>query len=149
MSNIATALKQEISRLARKEIRTETEALKKTLGQFRSQIAALRKKVDTLERQLKRTVKGVAKSTPAKSPEEDSSDARLRFRAKGFAQHRKRLGLSAREMGLLLDASALSVYKWETGQARPRAKHLEAIAAVRKMGKREATKRLEEVAAAA
>lgn len=143
MPNIATALKQEISRLARKEIRTEVEALKKASTQYRSQIAALRKKVDALERQLKRTVKGVAKSTPAKPPENSSSEARLRFRATGFAQHRKRLGLSAREMGLLLDASALSVYKWESGQAKPRAKHLEAIAAVRKLGKREAAKRLE------
>ena len=71
----------------------------------------------------------------------------LRFRPAGFAQHRQRLGLSAREMGLLLDASAISVYKWEAGQSRPRATHLAAIASVRKMGKREALQRLEQIAA--
>lgn len=142
MPDIASVLKSEISRLARKEIRQEIDALKKDSAGYRHQIAALRKQVDQLERQLKRTAK------PAQTAEDDQGDTHLRFRAAGFAQHRKRLGLSAREMGLLLDASPLSVYKWEQGSARPRAKHLAAIASVRKMGKREATKRLEELAAA-
>lgn len=85
-----------------------------------------------------------AKAAPSRDVEGTSG---LRFRPSGFAQHRQRLGLSAKDVGLLLDASALSVYKWERGQARPRAKHLEAIAALRKMGKREAQRRLEEMAA--
>ncbi|WP_049791323.1 MULTISPECIES: helix-turn-helix domain-containing protein [Comamonadaceae] len=96
---------------------------------------------------MERQVKKAGKEAPAKVTEDSQDDTSLRFRAAGFAQHRKRLGLSARQMGLLLDASPLSVYKWETGQARPRAKHLQAIAAVRKMGKREASKRLEQLAA--
>lgn len=144
MPNIVSALKAEISRIARKELRSETDSLKKAVAAYRHQIAELKRRIDALERQQKRVVKAI----PSKAPEEDSSDGNLRFRAQGFAQHRKRLGLSAREMGLLLDASALSVYKWETGQTRPRAKHLQAIAAIRKLGKREATKRLEELAAA-
>jgi len=43
--------------------------------------------------------------------------------------------------------SGQSVYKWEDGKARPRAKHLLAIAALRTMGKREAAARLEQLAA--
>lgn len=144
MPNIATALKAEISRLARKEIRSETASLKKTTAQYRLQIAALKRQVDTLERQLRQPGRA-ARETPVESV---AGDVNLRFRAAGFAQHRKRLGLSAREMALLLDASALSVYKWETGQSKPRAKHLAAIAAIRKMGKREASQRLERIAAA-
>lgn len=144
MPNIATALKQEISRLARKELRSETDSLRKAVAQYRSQIAALKRRIDTLERQQKRS----PKASLTEAPDGDSSNANLRFRATGFAQHRKRLGLSAREMGLLLNASPLSVYKWEQGQAHPRAKHLEAIASVSKLGKREAAKRLEELAAA-
>lgn len=143
MPNIATALKQEIARLARKELRTETESLKKAVTGYRKEIAALKRCMEALERQQKR----ITKVTPSKSIEKPEQDVSLRFRATGFAQHRKRLGLSAREMGLLLDASPISVYKWETGQARPRAKHLASIANVRKMGKREATKRLEALAA--
>ena len=38
-------------------------------------------------------------------------------------------------MARLLGVSALSVYKWESGKTRPRAKQIEAIAALRGMGK--------------
>lgn len=141
MPNLATALKAEIGRLARKELRTETESLKRAVAGYRREIAALKRRMEALERQQKRTVAAI----PAKTPEDTEAESNLRFRAAGFAQHRKRLGLSAREMGLLLDASPLSVYKWETGQAKPRAKHLPAIAEVRRLGKREATRRLEEL----
>lgn len=140
MPNIATALKQEIGRLARKELRKETEPLQKALAAYRHQIAEMKRRLDALERQQKKAVKPI----PAKPQEKEAgTDTNLRFRAAGFAQHRKRLGLSAKDMGLLLNASPLSVYKWESGQARPRASHLQAIASVRKLGKREAQQRLE------
>jgi DNA-binding transcriptional regulator YiaG len=142
MPDIASALKSEIARLARKEVRAESDSLKKASAQHRAHIAALRKKTDELERALKRASRGVATT---EREDEGDTDRNLRFRAEGFAAHRKRLGLSAREMGLLLDASYLSVYKWESGQSRPRAKHLQAIAAVRQMGKREANERLQEL----
>jgi DNA-binding transcriptional regulator YiaG len=45
-------------------------------------------------------------------------------------------------MGVLLGVSGQSVYKWEQGKAKPRASQLKAIAAVRKMGKREVAERL-------
>lgn len=143
MPNIASILKEEIQRLARKELKANTEPLKKAVAGYRSEIAALKRRVETLERQARRTSKVVAKAVAAEPGAEGKN---LRFRADGFASKRKNLGLSAREVGLLLDASPLSVYKWETGQARPRAKHLEAIAAFRSLGKREAAKRLEELA---
>jgi DNA-binding transcriptional regulator YiaG len=130
----------EIARLARKEVRAQAGFLKKASAQHRAHIAALRKKTDELERALKRASRGAAKKE-----DQGDGDRSLRFRAEGFAAHRKRLGLSAREMGLLLDASSLSIYKWESGQSRPRAKHLQAIAAVRQIGKREANKRLQEL----
>ena len=45
-------------------------------------------------------------------------------------------------MAQLLGASALSVYKWESGKAHPRAAQLERIASIRQLGKREALARL-------
>lgn len=71
------------------------------------------------------------------------ADGQHRWRAAGFAQHRKRLGLSAADFSKLLEVSALTVYKWESGQVRPREKYMPAIAALRKLGKRAATERLE------
>ena len=42
MANIAAVLKEEISRLSRKETRGETASLKKASAQYRAEIAALK-----------------------------------------------------------------------------------------------------------
>ena len=62
----------------------------------------------------------------------------LRFSAKSLASQRRRLGLSADAIGLLVGASGQSVYNWEAGAARPRVSHLAAIAALRTLGKKQA-----------
>lgn len=51
-------------------------------------------------------------------------------------RRRKKLGISAADMGKLIGVSGQSVYHWETGKTKPRASQLQAIAAVRKMRKR-------------
>lgn len=145
MPNLANLLKAEISRLARKEMRGDATAVKKAVASYRHQIAEMKRRMLALEREVSRLRRGVAPATHTVS--DPHSGSSLRFRPAGFAKHRQRLGLSAREMGLLLNASALSVYKWEQGQARPRQQHLESIAALRKMGKREAHARLEALTA--
>jgi len=139
MPNIGTVLKSEISRVSRKEVRGETQALKKSISQYRSQIADLKRRMQALEQQVKRAGKGGA---PAAQSDEPGSH--LRFSAKGLAAQRRRLGLSAASVARLLGVSALSVYKWESGKTRPRARQIEAIAGLRGMGKREAMKRLED-----
>lgn len=142
MPNIAALLKSEIVRIARKEVRAETKALKKAVGTYRSEIAELKKRAHALEQELRRVGKAAQKAAPAVA-EVEAEGPVLRFSAKGFASQRKRLGLSAADCGLLLGASGLSVYKWESGQSRPRAKFLPAIAAFRSLGKKEAVSRLE------
>lgn len=141
MPNIAAILKTEISRVARREVRSETLALKKAIAVYRAEIAALKRRTHALEQQQRR----LSRVNPKVAPESDNevSPAKRRFSAKGFASMRTRLGLSAHECGLLLGASSQSVYNWEQGKARPLAKHLPAIAAIRAMGKREAAARLE------
>jgi len=144
MPNIASLLKQEISRVARKEVRGETQALKKSSTQYRSDIAALKRRIATLEGLVKRLSKTSARTAlPSTKAEPEGT---LRFSAKGFAAQRARLGLSAAEAGLLLGVSSQSVYHWEAGKSRPRASQLPAIAGLRKLGKREAAKRLGEMA---
>ena len=53
MANIASVLKAEIARVARKEVRAELEGLKKAIAQHRSAIAELRRELAALQRQLK------------------------------------------------------------------------------------------------
>jgi DNA-binding transcriptional regulator YiaG len=144
MANIASLLKSEISRVARKEVRGETAGLKKAISSYRSEIAALKRRALALETELRRLGKAAARSAPAAVQDEGPARAQ-RFSAKGLASQRKRLGLSAQECGLLVGASGQSIYNWEDGKARPRAKHLQALAALRGMGKKEAAARLSEL----
>ena len=141
MPNIGTVLKSEISRVSRKEVRGETQALKKSVSQYRTQIADLKRRMQALEQQVKRLRK-VATSVGAAEVELEPQ-TKIRFSAKSLVAQRRRLGLSAAAMARLLGVSALSVYKWESGNTRPRAKQIEAIASLRSMGKRDVAQRLE------
>jgi DNA-binding transcriptional regulator YiaG len=142
MSNVASALKDEISRVARKEIRRETSSLKKSSTTYRSEIAGLKRRVVELERQLRRVGRGGQSSSPV-AANEDSVSTGTRFSAKSMAAQRKRLGLSAAECGLLIGASSQSIYNWEEGKARPRDQHLAAIFALRNLGRRQANEIVE------
>jgi DNA-binding transcriptional regulator YiaG len=142
MSNFASVLKEEIARVARKQVRRETAALKKASATYRSEIAALKRRVLEAERQLRRVGKDSERSAPA-AANEDSVLQGARFSAKSMASQRRRLGLSAADCGLLIGASAQSIYNWEEGKARPRAQHLPAIFALRNLGRREANEILE------
>jgi DNA-binding transcriptional regulator YiaG len=144
MPNIASVLKEEIARVARKGVRGETQKLKSASSQYRADIVALKRRVAALEQQIRSLTKASSKKSSSKASEEARSH--LRFSAKGLAAKRKRLGLSAAEMALLLGVSAQSIYKWEDGKARPRTSQLPTIAEVRKLGKREATARLNALA---
>ena len=138
MPNIASILKSEIARVARKEVRAETVQLKKAVSAYRSQIAMLKRRAQALEQQLRALGKRPGAARAAAPSDDDGVSPSFRFSAKGLASHRKRLGLSAHECGILLGASGQSVYKWEDGKARPRAKHLPAIAALRSLGRKQA-----------
>ena len=133
MTTFANQLKSEISRIARKELKSDTQGLKQASSRYRSEIAELKRRLASLESMVKQLSKRAAK-TPAQPQQEETA---LRFRASGFASLRKKWGLSAHEMGHLLGVSAQSVYHWEAGKAKPRASQLQAIAKVRKMGKRQ------------
>ena len=139
MPNIASVLKSEIVRVARKEIRSEVESLKKAVGSQRGEIAALKRRAQALEQELRRVGKALPRATPVAT---DESPKSLRFSAKGLAAQRQRLGLSAEDCGYLLGASGQSVYNWESGKAKPRASHLPAIAALRGIGKKDAAAHL-------
>jgi DNA-binding transcriptional regulator YiaG len=140
MASIGTTLRQEISRLARREIRGQVQAIKKASAQYRRHIAALKRQVATLERRvaafLRQTLErpSAAKSSPTAS--------KVRFVPKGLRAQRGRLGLSAADYGRLAGVSAQSIYNWEQGHATPRAEQLAALAALRSIGTREARARL-------
>ncbi|MEO8524546.1 MAG: hypothetical protein ABI460_07495 [Caldimonas sp.] len=141
MPNIAALLKNEISRVARRELRAETATLKKATSTHRAEIAALKRRIQVLEQHLRRLDKATPKVVRPVEAESDV-DGR-RFSAKGLVSTRRRLGISVADCGLLIGASAQSIYNWEESKVRPRAKHLAAIAGLRTLGKKEVATRLE------
>lgn len=135
MANLAAALKEEIGRLARKEIKSEVDALKKTSSRYRSDIAELKRQVTAVERQLARQKKALdGKSGLQASVPEGKA---VRFSAPRLKTMREKKGLSAAALGQILGVTAQTVYNWEAGTTRPRNEQIAAIAVVRATGKRE------------
>ena len=139
MANIATILKSEITRLARKEVRTEIASLRKSNAAYRRDIAALKRTAGDLQRQIA----ALARSKVPAKVAEGSKNAKARFSAQGLKTHRARLGLSAGDYGKLAGVSGQSIYNWESGQTVPRDAQSAALASVRRLGKRSALAKLE------
>lgn len=142
MPNLATALREEISRLARKEIRSELATLKKQSAQYRRDIAALKRQNDEQARELA-FLRKQEKKRLADEPVPASEGEDVRFSPKWLKSHREKLGISAEKYGKLIGASGLSVYHWESGKTTPRDAQKAKLASIRGIGKREAEKRLE------
>ncbi len=144
MSNIGTVLREEIARLARKEVRSQVDPAKKAAAQHRRAIAALKRQVASLERQVTLLLRKSASYRPEVSLEATAKP--IRFSAKRLQSQRSRLGLSAIDFGRLLGVSAQTIYNWEHEVARPRSEQLGRLAALRGIGKREAGERLKQLA---
>lgn len=134
MSSIASVLKDEISRLCKKELRVQLDPIKAASARYRSDIADLKRRFVVLERQNQK----LQRQKPAAAAEVIDTDRKLRFVAKGLVTLRKRLGVSVEELAVLLNVSPQSIYNWQTGKSVPRRAQLEKLASIRVMGKREA-----------
>ena len=140
MPNIATVIKEEILRLARKEVRGQTNALKKASVQHRKDIAEMKRRISDLQRKVTPLERQLLKSVPSQTAEVDTDH--VRFTAKGLRSQRKRLGLSAANYGKLIGVTGQTIYCWEQETSRPRRQQFAPIAALRHIGKREALARL-------
>ncbi len=144
MANLAQVMKSEIARLARKEVRQETSALRKAATQHRKDIAELKRQIKQQQQLIARLQKQAAKQGKAVSSVEEPGEG-IRFSAKGLRSHRQKLGLSAADYAALVGVSGQTIYLWERGKTKPRRSQLPAVAAVRKLGVREALRQLEEM----
>ena len=145
MPNVAVILRQEILRLARREAKSQTQSLRKAAAQWRRDIAALKRQASKLQADVARLQRQAPKDVLPKVTEADAEG--IRFKAKGVTAQRKRLGLSAASYGKLVGVTGHTIYKWEHGAARPRKRQLAALAALRSLGKREASARLDKMGA--
>ena len=142
MPNLATVLRDEIRRLARKEIKALVASTRKATTQHRRDIAELKRTVTALQKEVAFLRKMEAQQTGAPKAR-DGELGGTRFSSKSVRAQRKRLGLSRNDFSQLLDVSPQTIYNWENDVSRPREEAMTTLVAVRKMGKREARQRLE------
>jgi DNA-binding transcriptional regulator YiaG len=143
MPNLAVTLKQEITRLARREIRSQTQVLRKASAQYRRDIAGLKRANSKLQSEVTRLGRQVGKDAVPEIAETEPSI--IRFSAKSVVAQRNKLGISAADFGKLVGVTAHTIYKWEQGASRPRKAQISAFAAIRGIGKTEALARLDQM----
>ena len=139
MPDVATVLKQEIRRLAKKEITLVAADQSRQIRGLKANVRDLRKQVAALER----TTRTLAASRQQSAPQTESEEKSIRISAKSIRSHRKRLGLTQAQLSKLLGVSTASVTFWESGRTSPRGKNRQAIAELRTMGSRDAKVLLE------
>ena len=138
MPNVAQVLKEEISRLARKEVRAACDPLKKQVRSLRDRVKQEQAVVAKLERTLsKAAVQSTDTRTSLYAPKEKEEKSRARATPASIRRHRHRLGLSQADLGKLLGVSTNTVVRWEAGSSKPRAQHRDALLKLRKLGVRE------------
>ena len=142
MSNIMSALKSEISRLARKEARQVVAPVKKTSANYRDLIAALRKQLDALQKEvasLKRAAPKAEKTLAAQEPA-----GRFWITGKGVKALRKRLGLTQKQFAGLAGVSSQAVVNWEAHKGKVNLRKAAAgkLQGLRGIGKRQAAEML-------
>ncbi len=142
--SFASALKQEITRLARKEIKADTASTRRAVAQFRRDIAELKRLAKSMERRLaaleRQEMKRLGKRVSA-----DLAEG-ARFSPRWVRSHREKIGFSQADYGTLVGVSPMTIYNWEHGKTKPGKEQLAELVAVRRLGKREAERRWEMIA---
>jgi DNA-binding transcriptional regulator YiaG len=141
MANIASVLKTEITRIARKEVRAEIENLKKANSQHRGHIAELRREIAALQKQLRQ----VSRERAAVADETKALDRKYRFSAIRLAAHRAKLGLSAADYGKLAEVSGSTVYLWEQKKSRPKPEQVQRLGMLKGVSRKAALAQLEQI----
>jgi DNA-binding transcriptional regulator YiaG len=142
MSTLAAALKDEIRRIARKEIRSETQSIAQAVTRFRGDIAALKRRLSECEKKIAYLEAQERKRITKTRVSEESNDG-VRFSARSVKAQRTKSGLSAANYAKLVGVSPLTIYSWEQGKTKPRQKQLASLVALRGIGKREAQAKIE------
>ena len=144
MSNVAKVLKDEISRISRKEAKSHVAPIGKSQTALKKTVADLKRRIALLERENKRLVKetqtGKAVTPPALSEETEKA----RITSKSISSLRNRLGLTQSDFAKLVGVTTHAVYLWENkeGALKLRDKTKAAILSVRGFGAKAAKEKL-------
>jgi len=133
MSNVAKALRAEISRVSRKEAKSAVDPISKSNITLKKIVADLRKRVAMLEKEHMRRL-GARREEKAETPPKPLEETKkARFTSKGIRSLRSKLGLSQASFAKLVGVTTHAVYLWETkeGALNLRDKTREALLSIR------------------
>ena len=140
LGKIESTIKSEIQRLAKHEVKTVFRPLRKEVWGIRGKLSNLLKAFAPLNRWSKEIMESRSKEVKlVASPEEVRAS---RFTPERIRRIRERLGMSQREMGVLVGATLGAVASWEKGKFKPQGGKKAALVALRKVRKRDVKKML-------
>jgi DNA-binding transcriptional regulator YiaG len=142
MAKLESIIKSEIQRLAKHEVRSVYRPLRKEVWGLKLKLSNFIKNFAVLDRLAKETSKGKSPEPKLEASPEEVKASRLT--PERISNLRKKLGISQRELGVLVGATIGAVLSWEKGKFKPRGEKKAALVALRKVGKRDVRKMLAE-----
>lgn len=145
MAKLLEAIREEVHKQARKEMRQALAPLNKKIAGLRKSLADANKRIAQLEKRTKRQQRVIETSTEAPAlaaappPEVDSNK---RLSAGLIKKLRKRLGISQGELAILVGVSQPAVASWEQDRANPRSDTRARIIALRELSPAEVKEQL-------
>jgi len=145
MGKMESIIKSEIQRLAKREIHKTSAPLARDIRLLKNKVSQLRKIVLLLEgsKAHQQKLSGIREETLEASPEEVKAS---RFSPRLIRSLRRHLGISQKELAVLAGVSVGAAHLWETGKFRPKDEKKRVLVALRKLGRREVRRLLEEKA---
>jgi DNA-binding transcriptional regulator YiaG len=144
MPNVMKVLRNEITRLARKEVKASVSKVHKPTVQLKHDVAALKRIVVALAKDNKRMSAILSKVAVAKPAEAPEQTTKARITGKGVRSLRRKLRLSQADFGRLIGVTPQAVVNMEKkkGPLAVRKITRGSILAIRGIGAREAKARL-------
>jgi DNA-binding transcriptional regulator YiaG len=142
MGKLEGIIKDEIIRLAKRELRMKFVPLRRDVRSLKITASQLKKSVLALQRVVSQQVKQMGtKPVPEVTPEDMK---KARFSPRLIKSLRKHLGVSQRDMAKLAGVTAGAVFLWEKGKFEPKDDKKKILVGLRKLGRQNAKKLLAE-----
>jgi DNA-binding transcriptional regulator YiaG len=143
MGKLEGIIKSEIVRLAKREVRKISIPLGRDVRLLKSTVSQVRKAVLVLERLAARQQKELEKrKVPLEATPEEVKKSR--FSPTLIRGLRKHLEISQKELAILSGVTVGAVHLWEKGKFKPKDEKKAVMVALRKLGRRDVRKLLEE-----
>ena len=145
MSKLGATIQSEIVRLVKREMRKTLIPLGRDVRLLKGTVSQIRKAVLVLERLAAQQQKELGKrKIPLEATPEEVKKSR--FSPRLIRSLRKHLGISQKELAILAGVTLGAAHLWEKGKFEPKDEKKRVMVALRKLGRRDVRKLLEEKA---